>query len=232
MHRSPGGAIRRCTYGLLENPKNNRKFLRMEKSKNRVRPKKGSKYQKHWDFYNAYLFQKCSPELYRHRIGRWMNIELAVLPTHANAVRAIHINDEWRECTTCGNFKYWFQFPKCSLWLNGHTSNCRNCRNNLSRKFRENTEHDHPEKCSEKRYEKSPDTEERRMLDSLFDNDKVMISNRAIILRFRKISEEEEFKNKIYFLMNLGYSIEFLEKIYDRDINTRLIPQLRRRKEK
>lgn len=70
------------------------------------------------------------------------------------------------------------------------------------------------------------------MLDSLFDNDKVMISNRAIILRFRKISEEEEFKNKIYFLMNLGYSIEFLEKIYDRDINTRLIPQLRRRKEK
>lgn len=66
------------------------------------------------------------------------------------------------------------------------------------------------------------------MMDNLFQNDNDIVRNRAIILKIRNISEEEEFKNKIDFLMNHGYSIEFLEKIYDRSINTRQLPQLRK----
>lgn len=50
-----------------------------------------------------------------------------------------NITEVWRKCSRCWVFKEWDKFSRTPNWINWYTCNCKDCRNEMKRAYRERT---------------------------------------------------------------------------------------------
>ena len=171
-------------------------------------------YKKEREFYDSYTGKKCTKALFLQRIQqRGKSMEEAIWPRSLR-IKAKRISFDWRDCSQCKQFKQWTCFPPDKQGEHGHCADCYDCRNARHRKLREKPETREKEILYKRERSKSEESIVKRKLDNIFYTDKTIKKNRSILKNIKKISPEQSREAKIEFLLNKGYELEFLQKVY------------------
>lgn len=93
------------------------------------------KYKTEYEFYNSYQWEKCSYYCYRQRFISWVPLEKAI--KKESIKRRFLVNEIWRACTKCLEFKEWDKFAIDKWWINWHTPQCLICRWKTREKWRQ-----------------------------------------------------------------------------------------------
>lgn len=168
-----------------------------------------------WLFYHNYTWKKCSYDCYVKRVSRyWMTYEQAIVPWHMKQIK-MKINDNWKICSMCNEWKYFSYFNKDKRTSTWYTARCWECIRKVMRDYyASNTE---KVKESKYKYRKTELWNIRSRLDSIFYRDKNIkksISLTPESKRKRDVMKWEVTKDKYFYFLNKWYDRKLLEKLY------------------
>ncbi len=109
------------------------------------------KYPKEYEYWKNYKHKKLKRWIVKERLRRGRELEKAV---RVYTRTKYFIGTQWRECSKCWEYKLWSQYSYCKTSPKGFTSNCKECRNEYKKKYRENKENVDRENEWKKEYRK------------------------------------------------------------------------------
>lgn len=172
----------------------------------------------HYYFYHNYTWEKCSYKAFYQRVKKWIEPEVAILPTNKKWHIVI---EKWRECYCCKKFLEWEFFDKCKNSKIGFTGICKNCNSKRKKEYRSS----YRGKIMTKNYKiiYSRNEEKRKLTNETHkkyvEKNKEKIAqqrrewyqeNKTRILRERKQKEKEKFL-KWEFVMFQGKKCKILQ---------------------
>lgn len=119
-------------------------------------PKNHLKHKKlnQWYWENKDRKSSSYPVFIERVLRFWRDKDRAIIRTHEikkpTQVKWV-INEQWRECTICNQYKLRSYYHKSVAWIYWHTNDCRECRNDRKREYRVKTNYTKDKEYKEKK---------------------------------------------------------------------------------